>query len=150
VLIAEPGREVEAATRLGRIAFDSVAGYLAGGMQSLVDRPELIGRIERVTAGSLAERLDSPDPPMLIDVRAPGEREERQIAGAVNVPLSRLPERMATLPRDHPIVVHCESGYRSAIAASLLQREGYPAVADLVGGMAAWDSSRPSRRAARS
>src|SRR5262249_40595812 len=47
VLIAEPGRELEAATRLGRIAFDSVAGYLAGGMQSLADRPELVDRIER-------------------------------------------------------------------------------------------------------
>ncbi len=141
VLIAEPGRELEAATRLGRIAFDTVAGYLAGGMQSLAERPELVERIERITAGSLAEALASPEPPMLIDVRAPGEWQERRIDAAVNVPLSRLPERMSTLTRDQPIVVHCTSGYRSAIAASLLRRDGYPDVADLVGGMAAWEST---------
>jgi hydroxyacylglutathione hydrolase len=141
VLIAEPGRELEAATRLGRIAFDSVAGYLAGGMQTLADRAELVDRIERITAGSLAERLAAPDPPLLIDVRAPGEWQERRIEPAVNVPLSRLLERMSTLEREQPIVVHCATGYRSAIAASLLQRDGYADVTDLVGGLAAWDAA---------
>jgi len=140
VLIAEPGREIEAATRLGRIAFDTVTGYLAGGMQSLADRPELVDRIERITAGALAERLAAPEPPLLIDVRAPSEWREERIEAAVNVPLPRFPEQLATLPRDHAIVVHCGSGYRSAIAASLLRREGYPDVADLIGGMAAWQS----------
>ena len=126
VLIAEPGRELEAATRLGRIGFDTVAGYLAGGMQALADRPALIDRVERITAGSLAERLAAAEPPLVIDVRAPGEWQRASTStAAVNVPLSRLPERMATLPREQPIVVHCASGYRSAIAASLLQRDGY-------------------------
>jgi hydroxyacylglutathione hydrolase len=141
VLIAEPGREVEAATRLGRIAFDTVAGYLAGGMESLTARPDLVSRIERITAGSLAEPLAGHDPPLLIDVRAPGEWRERRIDVAVNLPLSRLPEQMGTLARAHPIVVHCASGYRSAIAASLMQRDGFPEVADLVGGLAAWESA---------
>jgi hydroxyacylglutathione hydrolase len=140
VLIAEPGRETEAATRLGRIAFDTVAGYPDGGMQSLDAEPDLVDRIERITAGSLAERLRGPDPPMLIDVRAPGEWAERRIDAAVNLPLSRLPEWMATLKPDRSIVVHCASGYRSAIAASFLKREGYPDVADLVGGLPAWES----------
>jgi glyoxylase-like metal-dependent hydrolase (beta-lactamase superfamily II) len=141
VLIAEPGREIEAATRLGRIAFDTVAGYLSGGMQSLDAQPGLVDRIERITAGSLAERLRAPDPPMLIDVRAPAEWAERRIEAAVNLPLSRFPEQMATLPHDQPIVVHCASGYRSAIAASLLQRDGYALVSDLVGGLPAWESA---------
>ncbi len=140
VLIAEPGRELEAATRLGRIAFDTVAGYLAGGMESLTGEPELIDRIERITAGSLAEQLSAPAPPLLIDVRAPGEWEEERIDASVNVPLSRFPERLGTLPRERAIVVHCASGYRSAIAAGLLRRDGFPQVADLVGGMAAWAS----------
>jgi hydroxyacylglutathione hydrolase len=147
VLIAEPGREIEAATRLGRIAFDTVTGYLDGGMQSLDAEPGLVDRIERITAGSLAERLRAPDPPMLIDVRAPGEWAERRIEAAVNVPLSRFPERMTTLPHDQPIVVHCASGYRSAIAASLLQRDGFSGVADLVGGLPAWESATSVERA---
>ena len=140
VLIAEPGRELEAATRLGRIAFDTVAGYLAGGMESLAGEPELIDRIERITAGSLAEQLAAPAPPLLIDVRAPGEWEVERIDASVNVPLSRFPERLETLPRERAIVVHCASGYRSAIAAGLLRRDGFPQVADLVGGMSAWVS----------
>jgi hydroxyacylglutathione hydrolase len=138
VLIAEPGREVEAATRLGRIAFDSVAGYLGGGMQALAERPGLVARIERITAGSLAEQLAGDEPPLVIDVRAPGEWRERRIDAALNIPLSRLPERLDSLPRDDSIVVHCAGGYRSAIAASLLQRDGCARVSDLVGGLAAW------------
>jgi hydroxyacylglutathione hydrolase len=142
VLIAEPGRELEAATRLGRIAFDTVAGYLDGGMQALDAEPGLVDRIERITAASLAERLAAPDPPLVIDVRAPGEWAERRIEAAVNLPLSRFPEEMATLSDDQPIVVHCASGYRSAIAASLLQRDGFSAVVDLVGGLPAWEAAR--------
>jgi hydroxyacylglutathione hydrolase len=140
VLIAEPGRELEAATRLGRIAFDTIAGYLAGGMEALAGEPDLIDRIERITAGSLTEQLVAQAPPLLIDVRAPGEWEQERIDSAVNVPLSRFPERLETLPRDREIVVYCASGYRSAIAAGLLRRDGFPHVADLVGGMAAWAS----------
>ena len=142
VLITEPGREVEAATRLGRIAFDTVAGYLVGGMESLSDAPDLIDRIERITAGSLAEQLTSSAPPLLVDVRAPGEWEQERIDAAVNVPLSRLSERLESLPRDRRIVVHCASGYRSAIAAGLLQRAGFANVNDLVGGVGAWASAR--------
>ncbi len=138
VLIAEPGREAEGAMRLGRIAFDTVAGYFAGGMQVLSDRPELIERIERITARDLAERLASARPPLLIDVRAPGEWREQRIDAAVNIPLSRFAERMTTLPRDESLVVHCATGYRSAIAASLLQRDGFGELADLIGGIGAW------------
>lgn len=138
VVIAEPGREVESAMRLGRIAFDSVDGYLDGGMQTLAGRPGLVARIERITATTLAERLVGAEPPLLIDVRAPGEWQAERIEAAVNVPLSRWPERMSTLPRDESIVVHCGTGYRSAIAASLLRRDGYTLVSDLIGGIEAW------------
>jgi glyoxylase-like metal-dependent hydrolase (beta-lactamase superfamily II)/rhodanese-related sulfurtransferase len=142
VVVAEPGREVEAATRLGRIGFDAVAGYLEGGMQTLDSRPELVDRIERVTAGSLAEQLGSSEPPLVLDVRTPREWEEKRIEGSVNVPLARLGERLGVLSRERPIVVQCASGYRSAIASSLLRRAGFGRVADLVGGLAAWEASR--------
>jgi len=77
----------------------------------------------------------------VLDVRAPGEWQQGRIDGAVNVPLSRLSERLGTLPRDRRIVVHCASGYRSAIAAGVLQRAGFAHVADLIGGLAAWASA---------
>jgi glyoxylase-like metal-dependent hydrolase (beta-lactamase superfamily II)/rhodanese-related sulfurtransferase len=141
VLIADPGGEVEAATRLGRIGFDTVAGYVEGGMQPLEEEPDLIGRIERVSAGSLAEQLRSPEPPLVVDVRSENEWDDGHIEGAVNVPLSQLGERFGELPGERPLVVHCASDYRATIAASLLRREGLSEVAALVGGIAAWESA---------
>jgi hydroxyacylglutathione hydrolase len=141
VLVAEPGREVEAATRLGRIGFDMVAGYLVGGMQRLDDAPHLVERIERITAGSLAEQLASPEPPLVIDVRTDREWGEGHIEQAISIPLSRLEDRIASVPVDRPLVVHCASDYRATIAASLLRRERLPNVATLVGGIAAWESA---------
>jgi hydroxyacylglutathione hydrolase len=142
VLIAEPGREREAATRLGRIGFDTVTGYLAGGMEALARSPELIERTERITAGSLAEQLSGDEPPLLIDVRTPPEWTQRGIDGAINVPLNRLHDNLPVVADDRPAVVYCASGYRSAIAASLMLRAGFTRVLDLVGGLAAWDAAR--------
>jgi rhodanese-related sulfurtransferase len=142
ILVAEPGREIEAATRLGRIGFDTVAGYLRGGMEQLKDAPERIERIERITARSAADRLVSESPPVLVDVRTPPEWGDSHIDAAVNVPLSQLANRLAELPADPGLIVYCASGYRSAIAVSLLRRQGRPDVADLVGGLAAWTSAQ--------
>jgi hydroxyacylglutathione hydrolase len=142
VLIAEPGREREAATRLGRIGFDSVAGYLDGGMEQLEGAPELVQRTERITAPMLAEALAGDAPPLVIDVRTEAEWRERRIGSAENIPLSRLPELLAELDTGRPAVTYCASGYRSAIAASLLRRADVTRISDLVGGMAAWDSAK--------
>jgi glyoxylase-like metal-dependent hydrolase (beta-lactamase superfamily II)/rhodanese-related sulfurtransferase len=141
VLVAEPGRETEAATRLGRIGFDTVAGYLRGGMQPLATAPELVDRIERVTAATLAEQLAQDRPPALVDVRTSREWDESHIDGALNLPLSQLAQRLAELPSDRSLVVYCASGYRSAVAVSLLRRRGVPQVVNLIGGLAAWQSA---------
>lgn len=141
VLVAEPGTELEAATRLGRIGFDNVAGYLDGGMHPLDDAPELIDRIERITAAALAEQLASDSPPFVIDVRNPGEWEQHRIESAINLPLSRLVGELEALPADRLLVPYCASGYRSAIAASVLRARGFDQVTDLVGGLAAWEAA---------
>jgi len=142
VIVAEPGREEEAATRLGRIGFDGVAGYLEGGMQALATRPDLVRRTERVTAPTLAEQLASSNPPALLDVRAERELEQGSINGALNIPLNHLAERLAEVPRAGSLVVYCSSGYRSSIAAGLLDNAGVTGVADLVGGFVAWEASQ--------
>ena len=142
VIVAGRGREGEAAMRLGRIGFDHVAGYLAGGMEVTELHRDLVRRMPRVTAPALAELLESPDPPVVLDVRAPSEREAGKIPGSMHIPLQHLLERIAEVPHGpRTVVVHCASGYRSSIAASLLERHGVPDVADLVGGMAAWKAS---------
>ncbi len=142
LLVAEPGREQEAAVRLGRIGFDHVAGYLEGGMLAVERRPDLVARTERLTAATLAEQIAGPDPPVVLDVRTPREWEEKRIRGSLNIPLNHLEERLAEIPRDRRFVVTCGSGYRSAIATSLLRARRLAHPADLVGGMAAWEAAR--------
>jgi glyoxylase-like metal-dependent hydrolase (beta-lactamase superfamily II)/rhodanese-related sulfurtransferase len=141
VLIADPGKEAEAAMRLGRIGFDHVVGYLAGGMQSLEGHPELVRRIERITAIELATALGVPHPPLILDVRGPGERADKYIAGSFHLPLTQLQRQLSTVPRDRTVVLQCAGGYRSAIAASILANHGMTAIADLVGGLAAWEAA---------
>jgi glyoxylase-like metal-dependent hydrolase (beta-lactamase superfamily II)/rhodanese-related sulfurtransferase len=144
VLVAEPGRVLEAATRLGRIGFDGVAGYLSGGMAVLDGAPELVARTERVTAGSLAEALASGDPPVVVDVRSEREWDESHIDGAMSLPLSRLEGGLDALPADRALVVHCATDYRSSVAASLMAGAGLEGVAVLVGGFAAWEQASPA------
>jgi len=142
VIVADPGRERESAVRLGRIGFDHVAGYLENGLRSLESRPELTAFTERLSPQFAAERLSGKQPPLVLDVRAPGEREQKHIAGSVHIPLNRLAENMESLPKDRPLLVHCAGGYRSSIAASLLQGGGFGPVAEIAGGIAAWEAAK--------
>ena len=142
VVVADPGREEEAIVRLGRIGFDDVKGYLNGGLDCLNSRPDLVRRIERATAVALAELRTSSDPPVIVDVRSEKEWNSGHIPGSLNVPLNHLREKIASLPADRMIVVHCEGGYRSAIAASLFAQTGHARVMDLVGGFKAWAASQ--------
>lgn len=142
VIIADPGRENESAVRLGRIGFDHVAGYLENGLRSLETRPELVAFTERLSAKFAAELLSTSQPPLAVDVRAPGERKQKLIEGSVSIPLNHLAENLKSLPNDRPLLVYCAGGYRSSIAASLLQRAGFASVGELAGGIAAWESAK--------
>jgi rhodanese-related sulfurtransferase/glyoxylase-like metal-dependent hydrolase (beta-lactamase superfamily II) len=142
VIVAEPGREQEAAIRLGRIGFDGIAGYLQGGMEALAARQDLIHSTERISAPQLAEELSTTTPPLVLDVRTAGEWTARHIRGSVNMPLNRLQERIAEIPRNRRIAVHCEGGYRSSIATSILHQQGVTQLAELVGGLAAWEAAQ--------
>jgi len=141
LLIAEPDREQEAALRLGRIGFDRVRGYLHGGMTALADCPGMLSYVARVMAPEVAADLANAAPPFLLDVRAPREWAARRIDGSRNLPLNRLRDHLADIPRDRPVVVHCAGGYRSSIAASLLQQEGITRLVEMTGGLAAWDAA---------
>jgi rhodanese-related sulfurtransferase len=142
VVIAEAGDEPEAVMRLGRIGFDHIAGYLEGGMSALENHPNLIKRIDRITAPALAQLLESSQPPLVLDVRSEKERASAHLAASVHIPLADLAERIGELPQDRRLVVHCEGGYRSAIACSLLVRSGRTNLMDLVGGIKAWQASQ--------
>lgn len=141
VIIADPGREAESATRLGRIGFDHIVGYLQDGLHSLESRPELVTFTERLSAPFAAELLRSSEPPLAIDVRAPRERDQKYIAGSVSFPLNNLAKNFEKIPRDRPLLVYCAGGYRSSIAASLLRRSGFDSVGEIAGGVAGWEAA---------
>ena len=141
VIIAESGRENESAIRLGRIGFDHVAGYLKDGLRSLELRPELTATTDRLNAQFAAELLSSSQPPLAIDVRTPREREQKYIAGSLDIPLNHLTENLEKLPKDRPLLVYCQGGYRSSIAASLLQGRGFRRISEIAGGIAAWEAA---------
>ncbi|MBI3288709.1 MAG: MBL fold metallo-hydrolase [Elusimicrobia bacterium] len=140
VLVADPGREREAITRLGRIGFDRTTGVLGGGMESLASRPDLVATTPRLTARALAERLDAGAAkiPLVLDVRTDAERAGGFIAGSLHIPLAQWPRRMAEVPAGRAVAVYCAGGYRSSIAASLLRANGREDVADVIGGFFAW------------
>ncbi len=141
VIIVTPGRENEAAIRLGRIGFDHIAGYLEDGLHSLESRPDLTVTTERWSAPFAAEVLASSERPLVIDVRAPREREQKQIAGSVGIPLTHLAHSIERLPRDRGMLVYCAGGYRSSIAASLLQSRGFSRVSEIAGGIVGWEAA---------
>lgn len=142
VIVSDPGKERESAMRLGRIGFDHVAGYLMNGLTSLEHRRGLDASTERLSPQTAAERTaDGHGAALLVDVRGPGERAQRRIAGSLSMPLNQLTSRMGELPRDRPLVVYCAGGYRSSIAASLLQRAGFDGVSEMAGGITAWESA---------
>jgi hydroxyacylglutathione hydrolase len=140
IVVADPGGEKEAVTRLGRIGFDRVAGYLHGGMSATVAREDVIEAADRITALELHEELEGPEPPLVLDVRSELEWRAGHVADSHNVPVSCLSDRLADVPHGR-VVVTCQTGYRSSIAASLLRQNGFGDVIDLVGGMTAWEAA---------
>jgi hydroxyacylglutathione hydrolase len=139
VLVTAPGRELESRVRLARIGFDHVVGYLDEPVLAFLDHPELVDASSRLSVAELRERMQQVAGLQLVDVRNPSEVEQRGTIGdAVNLPLARLTEALATLDPDQPTVVFCAGGYRSAIAASTLAAHGFRDVSDVLGGFEAW------------
>jgi glyoxylase-like metal-dependent hydrolase (beta-lactamase superfamily II)/rhodanese-related sulfurtransferase len=141
VIIAEPGREQEAALRLGRIGFDHVRGYLESGMEALAARPDLVWPTERVSVLIAAEDLADGDLSLILDVRTPHEWTVKHIEGSFNIPLNHLQDRIYEVPRDCRFGIHCAGGYRSSIAASILQQYGMTNLIEIAGGLAAWEAA---------
>jgi hydroxyacylglutathione hydrolase len=142
VVIADPGTELDAKVRLGRIGYDNVVGTLADPYLALQDAPEAVETSSRVTVDVLEQRRRQVPDLQIVDVRGAGEVALGSVEGAHAIPLASLRERMSELDAARPTVVYCAGGYRSAIASSLLRRSGFTDVSDLVGGYDAWARAR--------
>ena len=138
VLMIEPGEELQAKNRLARIGFDRVLGYLDNPFAAMIEHSDRVRRASRLTAPAFAEIRPELGEVQLIDVRNPGEFEDGTIEDATNVPVGQLPTRIGELDPERCTVVFCAGGYRSSVAASLLRRNGFEDVSDIIGGYEAW------------
>jgi hydroxyacylglutathione hydrolase len=130
-----PGCAHDAAKALALIGLDDVAGAFdaaaLGAWAAASGRP--LGVVRQVALDEAARRVAG-DAPVVLDVRAPAEWDAGHIPGAVTAPVGRLPAAVDGVARDAPIVVHCQGGSRSAIAASLLQRAGFTTDVNMAAG----------------
>jgi len=141
-LIADDeARADEAVRRVRLIGLDRVAGsFDAGVIGEWATAGRTLEVVEQTTAPELAA-LVARGEAVVVDVRGRAEWEAGHIPGAPNVPVGHLAARAGELPTDRPLVVHCQGGARSAIAASVLQAQGFTNVVNLIGGFAEWQRS---------
>jgi rhodanese-related sulfurtransferase len=136
LIVAEPGREDEVVTRLARVGFDNVYGFLKGGFASWSKTGREVDFIKSVSSSALGREMKKGSI-RLIDVRKTGEYEAEHAADAWNIPLDVLNQHLSQIPKDQPVFIHCAGGYRSMIACSILKARGWENVIDVDGGFKA-------------
>lgn len=136
LLVVDAGREEEAITRLSRVGFDHVLGYLSGGFEAWQASGRETDSVERISAAEFAQQFKA-DETLVIDVRKESEYAAEHIVDAYSRPLAYINDWISDLPRDRHFYLHCAGGYRSMIAASILQARGYRSFTDIEGGFGA-------------
>lgn len=136
VLVTEPGKEEESVIRLARVGIDNVQGYLDGGVDAWQQAGEPMDMIIDIEPEELAMDIPHDDKLEVIDVRKATEFSGGHVKGAVNIPLDTLkdPLNIAMIDDDNNLYIHCAGGYRSVIAASLLKRQGFHNLRNVLGG----------------
>ena len=137
LLIANESQIEEAITRLSRVGFDNVLGYLEGGLEAWVDNGKETDHIETADAQSFADALDANPQTKVVDVRKAGEFASEHVEGAIHISLEFLANKIDFIPKDETFYLHCAAGYRSLIAHSLLKARGYHNAIDILGGFKA-------------
>jgi hydroxyacylglutathione hydrolase len=141
-LVSSREEDIEPAVRsLVRVGLDDVRGYLEGGMDAWIAAGGEQAHTPQISPAELAARLHNPGLHVL-DVRSDQEWDEGHIEGAQHIMAGDLPARLSDVPADGALVVVCGTGYRSTVAASILERAGRASVINLSGGMAAWEMAR--------
>lgn len=135
LLVTEPGKEEDAITRLSRVGFDHVLGYLQGGFEVWRASGKEVDHVERISAEQLAERFPLKES-IVIDVRKENEYAAEHVEDAYSRPLAYINEWIQKLPKEQHFYLHCAGGYRSMIAASILLARGYRNFTDVEGGFA--------------
>jgi len=136
VILAEEGRTKEVITRLARVGYDNVLGYLKGGMEAWRKAGKEVDAIESIDAETFAKRANEKQLNIL-DVRKETEHLSEHVVGAQNFPLDYINENINTLDRDKTYHIHCLGGYRSMITTSILRARGFQNLVEIKGGFRA-------------
>jgi glyoxylase-like metal-dependent hydrolase (beta-lactamase superfamily II)/rhodanese-related sulfurtransferase len=136
VLVTEPGMEEEVVTRLSRVGFDGVLGYLDGGFDAWKAAAREVDQVDRISAEEFAQRFTAGQS-MVIDVRKESEYEAEHVEDAYSKPLAYINDWTKDIQPDQHFFMHCAGGYRSMIAASILQARGYRNFTEVEGGFGA-------------
>lgn len=137
VIIVEAGREEEVVTRLARVGYDNTLGFLNGGIEAWKAAGKEIDTIASVDAATLSSQWSPEADAKVLDVRKPTEFLSQHVENAMNFPLDYVNKNMNKLNRSETYYVHCKSGYRSMIMASILKSRGFENVIDIKGGWVA-------------
>jgi hydroxyacylglutathione hydrolase len=122
-----------------RVGLDDIRGLLDGGMTAWSEAGLPVAVTPQVTAAELAALLGTADSPHVLDVREESEYQAGHIPGAVHIVGGELAARIGEVPNgSRPVAIVCRSGYRSTVAASVLERAGLGDVVNVAGGMEAW------------
>jgi glyoxylase-like metal-dependent hydrolase (beta-lactamase superfamily II)/rhodanese-related sulfurtransferase len=124
VIIADAGQEDEVVTRLSRVGYDNTRGYLQGGIEAWKEAGYEVKTIESINIQEFSERFGDGNV-NVVDVRKPSEFDTRHVDGAQNMPLDTIQETYSELQKDKQYHVHCQGGYRSMMAISILNAAGY-------------------------
>ena len=135
LLVVPEGKAKETITRLSRVGFDNVLGYLNGGFDAWAASGKDIDTIESISAEVLEEKIS--EDALVFDVRKPGEYTAEHIENVTSTPLDFLNDHISEFPTNNHFYVHCAGGYRSVITASILKARGFTKVIDVAGGFAA-------------
>lgn len=134
LLICEPGTEEEVVTRMSRVGYDYVIGYLEGGMPAWIKAGKELDSVQSISAGELADIQAANASVNILDVRKKSEYQSEHILGAENAPLDFINDSMAQISKDKTYYVHCAGGYRSMIFTSILRARGFNNLVDVKGG----------------
>lgn len=137
LLIVQEGREEEAVTRLARVGYDNVVGFLKGGIDAWTAAGEEVTTVNTVSATALAEAIAKGDDVKVIDVRNEGEFISEHLLVATSYPLAEMAKKVEDLDKKATYYVHCAGGYRSMIASAVLQNMGFENIINVAGGFKA-------------
>ncbi len=136
VFVADEGREKEVLTRLARVGYDNILGYLNGGVKAWAAANKKLDKINSISAKEFEKRQKN-EPLTVLDIRKPKEFLSEHIIGAKNFPLDDLKENLNTLDKEQTYYIHCLGGYRSMIGSSILKAAGFDNLVDIAGGFKA-------------